>query len=40
MTVNGGKGTNQAAAVGKLDGQCVFTGQVSEHDEMKSLKNS
>ena len=38
MTANGGKGANQAAAVGKLAGQCVFTGQVGEDDEMRSLK--
>ena len=40
MIANGGKGANQAAVVGKLGGQCVFTGQVSEHDEIKSLKKS
>lgn len=38
MTANGGKGANQAAAVGKLAGTCVFSGQVGEDDEMRSLQ--
>lgn len=38
MIANGGKGANQAAAVGKLSGQCIFTGQVGQDDEMKNLQ--
>lgn len=38
MIANGGKGANQAAAVGKLAGQCVFTGQVGNDDEMRNLE--
>lgn len=41
-TANGGKGANQATAVGKLmkpgNGLCVFAGQVGKDDENKSLK--
>jgi hypothetical protein len=38
MTANGGKGANQAVAVGKLSGYCAFIGQVGKDDEMRALK--
>jgi sugar/nucleoside kinase (ribokinase family) len=38
MTANGGKGANQAVAVGKLAGKSHFLGQVGEDDAMRRLK--
>lgn len=38
LTANGGKGANQAVAVGKLAGHSSFLGQVGNDDHMKSLK--
>lgn len=38
MTANGGKGANQAVAVGKLAGQATFIGQAGDDDAMKRLK--
>ena len=38
MTANGGKGANQAVAVGKLAGFCEFIGQAGDDDAMKRLK--
>lgn len=38
MTANGGKGANQAVAVGKLAGFCEFIGQAGDDDAMKKLK--
>lgn len=37
MEANGGKGANQAVAVGKLAGYCEFIGQVGEDSHMKNL---
>jgi sugar/nucleoside kinase (ribokinase family) len=38
MTANGGKGANQAVAVGKLAGFCEFIGQVGNDDTMRQLE--
>jgi len=38
MTANGGKGANQAVAVGKLAGKSWFIGQVGNDDAMHRLE--
>jgi sugar/nucleoside kinase (ribokinase family) len=37
MTANGGKGANQAVAVGRLAGKSTFAGQVGKDDEKNQL---